>query len=318
MRRRLLCALNNVTNELNNYNLPAGYQRVEYLESTGTQVIDTDIYPGDKDDGFDIKFVSLDTRAVYKPLLSFACAATNISERRNFGVDNNSFFILVSQPWIVFDKKEVTGETYIARGSCQYIKRISTLIVNDEPLNVRSDNNVLYHYANCGITYALFGQKTLYNDGVRFSSFGAWRVFYCKMYLEGRLVRDFIPCLDPTGAPCMFDLVSSKPFHNKGTGDFLYPTESSTYSLRRTFPDWGKLTENGLRRLYHAPAGYTGELYDYALENGYKPIVEPEKPEEGYWSPHWAETADEITLKWVETEAPEEFNFTPEIKDIEE
>lgn len=119
-----------------------------------------------------------------------------------------------------------------------------------------------------------------------------------------------IPCLDETGAPCMFDTVGKQPFYNQGTGDFLYPTDSTTYSLRRVLPDWGKLTENGLRRLYHAPANYTGELYDYALENGYKPIVETEQPEDGYWAPRWTETADEIVLKWVETEPPMEEPLT--------
>ena len=110
----------------------------------------------------------------------------------------------------------------------------------------------------------------------------------------------------------MFDLVSRKPFYNSGTGDFLYPTERTTYSLRRVIPDWGKLTENGLRRLYHAPANYKGELYDYALENGYKPIVETEQPEDGYWSPRWTETEDEIILEWVETEPPSDEFGLPE------
>lgn len=110
----------------------------------------------------------------------------------------------------------------------------------------------------------------------------------------------------------MFDMVTKKPFYNQGTGDFIYPTESSTYSLRRVLPDWGKLTENGLRRLYHAPASYRGELIDYALENGYKPIVEPEKPETGYWSPRWTETEDEIVLEWVETEPPMDEFALPE------
>jgi hypothetical protein len=111
----------------------------------------------------------------------------------------------------------------------------------------------------------------------------------------------------------LFDLVSKKAYYNTGTGDFLYPTESTTYSLRRVLPDWGQLTPHGLRRLYHAPAGYHGELYDYALENGYKPIVEPEKPEEGYWSPRWTETEDEIVLEWVEAEPPtDEFGLPDE------
>ena len=123
-------------------------------------------------------------------------------------------------------------------------------------------------------------------------------------------MSDFVACLDETGTPCMYNLVSRKPFYNQGTGDFLYPTESTTYALRRTFPDWGKLTEHGLRRLYHSPAGYNGELYDYALENGFKPIVEPEMPEEGYWSPRWTETEDEIVLEWVETEPPMDESLT--------
>ena len=116
-----------------------------------------------------------------------------------------------------------------------------------------------------------------------------------------------IPCLDETGAPCLYDLISHKTFYNQGTGDFLYPSsEASTYSLRQQFPDWGKLTERGLRRLYHVPEGYTGDPYDYAIENGFKHIVETEKPSEGYWSPRWTETDDEIVLVWDEAEPPVE------------
>lgn len=113
---------------------------------------------------------------------------------------------------------------------------------------------------------------------------------YFKVWVNDELKCHLTPALDSTGAPCMFDLVSHTPFYTEGTGDFTYPTERTTYSLRRVLPDWGQLTPHGLRRLYHVPEGYTGELIDYALENGFKPIVESEKPEEGYWSPHWTET----------------------------
>ena len=108
----------------------------------------------------------------------------------------------------------------------------------------------------------------------------------------------------------MFDLVTRKPFYNVSSGDFAYPTESTTYALRRLLPDWGKHTPTGLRRLYRAPAGYDGELIDYALENGFKPIIEPDMPEEGYWAPEWRETEDEIILDWVETEPPMEETLT--------
>ena len=139
----------------------------------------------------------------------------------------------------------------------------------------------------------------------------------CKIYYfeatDGVVHRKMLPCLDETGAPCMYDTVSKTPFYNSGTDDFLYPSESTTYALRRVLPDWGKLTERGLRRLYHAPANYKGEMYDYAIENGYKPIVEEPAPEDGYWSPRWTETEDEIVLEWVETEPPsDEFGLPAE------
>ncbi len=211
----------------------------DFLESNGAQVIDTDIYPGDKDDGFDIKFVTLDEGSHYRPLLSFACAATNIKERRNFAISSNKF-TLASQVWTVFPKSVITGETYRANGSCQYIKNIDTLAVNDELLDNSDSSGVQYPYANCGITYALFGQKTLYDDGVRFTSFGKWQVLYCKMYIEGQLVRDFIPCLDPIGIPCMYDAVSSQNFYNADTSEGATPfivgfetTEKAAVSLSK-------------------------------------------------------------------------------------
>lgn len=137
---------------------------------------------------------------------------------------------------------------------------------------------------------------------------GHFQIYEGKFLDEGVLHCHFLPALDETGAPCLFDIVGRKAYYNEGEGDLIFPTESTTYSLRRVLPDWGKLTEHGLRRLYHAPANYKGELYDYAVENGYKPIIEEPAPEEGYWTPQWRETEDEIVLDWIETEPPMEVN----------
>ncbi len=135
---------------------------------------------------------------------------------------------------------------------------------------------------------------------------------YFKVWISDRIVYDLVPCLDSTGAPCMFDLVSKTSFYNEGTGDFLYPgkeTEVSTYSLRRPIT-YAQLTEHGVRRLYRVPAGYNGTKEEYAMEHGFKPLVETPQPEEGYWTPRWTETEDEIILEWVETEPPTEDYLT--------
>lgn len=127
-----------------------------------------------------------------------------------------------------------------------------------------------------------------------------------KVWKNDILLFDLVPALDPTGAPCMFDLVSRKPFYNAGVGDFLYPgkeEESVTYSLRRPIT-YAQLTEHGVRRLYKVPKGYNGTKAEYAMEHGFKPLVETLRPEQGYWVPQWRETAEEIVLDWVETEPP--------------
>ena len=124
--------------------------------------------------------------------------------------------------------------------------------------------------------------------------------------IEGESVK-YVPALNPTGAPCLYCIETRTPYYNSGgDGDFIYPTETTTYSLRRVLPDWGKLTEHGLARLYHTPKDYEGELYDYAIERGYKQIVGSEQPEEGRWKPVWHDREDCIELEWVEIEPPTE------------
>ena len=132
-------------------------------------------------------------------------------------------------------------------------------------------------------------------------------LFSAKMSVEQRIIRNYIPALDPTGAPCMYDLVSKTPFYNKGTGDFLYPgeeTKATTYSLRDRM--YAQCTEHGIRRLYHVPEGYNGSKEEYAEENGFKLLIETPMPEEGYWEPVWHDREDCIELEWVEIEPPTE------------
>ena len=43
------------------------------------------------------------------------------------------------------------------------------------------------------------------------------RLYSFKLSALGDLKRDFIPAIDPNGRPCMFDLVTKKPFYNAAT-----------------------------------------------------------------------------------------------------
>lgn len=55
---------------------------------------------------------------------------------------------------------------------------------------------------------------------------------YFKLQLNGKTVYDMVPALSPTGAPCMFDLVTQTPFYNENTSgsDFLYKAYSYPFN----------------------------------------------------------------------------------------
>lgn len=147
------------------------------------------------------------------------------------------------------------------------------------------------------------GNKILlfsYDSWIGYSFNG--RIYDAK-YSDGEvIVHDLKPALDPTGAPCMYDLVNRKAFYNAGYSDFLYPNAAPVMStdLEDTF--YAKLTEHGVRRLYHVPKGCNMTKDEYAAANGFKELVEPPMPYVGYWRPEWRETETQLILEWIETE----------------
>lgn len=44
------------------------------------------------------------------------------------------------------------------------------------------------------------------------------KFYSCKMYLNDDSIRDFVPCIDPSGAVGLYDLVDGKFYGNSGTG----------------------------------------------------------------------------------------------------
>ena len=279
--------------------LPAGYTRLEYLESTGTQSINT----GLKTTGS--LRIGLDVLSTSWGNMDYVFGSENAAGN------------------VAFSMNYYNG--YGTAGIYRYGANSSYFQTNAHQLDVRYryvfDENVVYRNGevarflnNFTFTKEEFTSErelklwACWHPGSGLFKAAGKRVYSFSVFdkAAGKLLLNFIPALDETGAPCMWDSVTRKAFYNAGTGDFVYPTTTTTYSLRRVLPDWGKFTSTGLRRLYHAPANYKGELYDYALENGYKPIVEEPAPEEGCWMSVWHDREDCIELEWVETEPPAE------------
>lgn len=47
------------------------------------------------------------------------------------------------------------------------------------------------------------------------------KMYSCQMYDNGTLVRDFVPCTDPSGIAGLYDLANGKFYRSTGTADFI-------------------------------------------------------------------------------------------------
>ena len=269
--------------------LPAGYTRLEFLESTGTQWVSTGIVPTSRA-GFRVRLSGpLSTGSGW----GYLFGTQNASGGTRFYLAHSTRFVAGFGADVLSNVQSVENEWLEVNYGNSGKFNIGSTSINLQPLNFAP----LYEFL-------LF--RMAYRGNSPSDPTKPIRVFAFELTEDAKIVCNMVPALDPTGAPCMFDLVGRQPYYNSGTGDFTYPgkeTTATTYSLRRP-RQYAQMTERGIRRLYHVPRGYNGTPEEYAEQNGFKILVETPAPEEGCWTPVWHERDDCIELEWMEAEPP--------------
>ncbi len=179
--------------------LPEGYTQVSYIQSSGTQYVDTGFKPNQ------------DTRVLietYCPLNSgslLGAIGTGGTKRYGVYVGNNYRND--------YNTSTLNGLT----------TNVTTRFVLDKNKNVQTVNGV-----SSTVAYAQFSvDKPLYlfafNDSGTANYFGAGiKIYSCQIYDNGTLARDFIPCKNASGAVGLYDLVNNKFYTNAGSGTFTY------------------------------------------------------------------------------------------------
>lgn len=189
--------------------LPVGYKRVEYLESTGTQWIDTGYVP-DNESGILLDQEKLSTG----DFIPMGCRSAPLSGTR--------FYALRSS--YAGDTRMDTGygwNTWTPLNTIRGRQKTKLNYLNSRkvegggetqglPSLIFEPNQPIYMFSA-----SIGGTADLYWTG---------RIYEAAISQGESIVMSFVPCLDPEGAPCMFDLVSRKPFYNSATTgpDFLY------------------------------------------------------------------------------------------------
>lgn len=180
--------------------LPDGYTEVQYIQSTGTQYIDTGFTPDQ------------DTRIIYDCERLSTVSAEHFFGVRTGNAAKNAFcFYIYNSGW------RFAYNNYVAAGNNPSTGRY----LFDANKNVMTINGSLtlkstYAKFKASATATLFSMRSV-NSGI---SYGSHKLFSCQIYDNGNLIRDFVPCIDPTGAVGLYDLVGGKFYGNAGTGSF--------------------------------------------------------------------------------------------------
>ena len=176
--------------------LPDGYQRCNFIESLGLQMINTGLTP------------------VYGDEINVIAYRTS-----------NANSMLYASGTLTITSS--TGKFY-----CRYFTSTNNAATEVSQGNFPADSQ--YHhimlsqdgfYADGNFVKALPGERAEAGTLIIFrgtSQLGKVRVKRFYITRGGAYTLNLIPALDRNGTPCMYDTVSKQTFYNNGTGKFLY------------------------------------------------------------------------------------------------
>lgn len=195
--------------------LPPGYTRLESIKSTGTQYINTELKVASTDiimarfkntsasgaGGIYGVYKAGDSSALYANGTYYGYDVSNTKVNTGVNVDTS---------WHETTHNFVSGKLIIDNTETSFTPFTFTN-TNNCPLFARTYNNAIGYYFSGEIAY--------------------W-----KVYRNGVLYMNLVPCKDPNNEVGMYDTVNGRFYDNKGTGSFTAGTETlitQQYSVRK-------------------------------------------------------------------------------------
>ena len=182
--------------------LPSGYTELEYIQSSGTQYIDTGFKPNQ------------DTRVVTK----FDMIQTDTAWRKLWGSGSGSYNL----DFALWNDGTTKLQSYYGT------KTNNAVPITSMSLNVDANKNI-WEYSGETITFDKNNFTCAYSmyifnvnkDNSSAYLPGMMKLYFFKIYNNEVLVRDFIPCKNPSGAIGLYDTVNNQFYQNVGSGTFI-------------------------------------------------------------------------------------------------
>lgn len=187
--------------------IPDEYQQVEYIESTGTQYIDTQINPANKKIGavLDFQFTS-----------NTKTSGGVFGSLKNDGTDNIQFTVYQSKWRIKINNYAVYGDNYDTERHLVSLNMPGGTKIDDNIIN-----NTQYTVAstNTSNLYLLAANYVSPGETVNYSLNG--KLYSAKIYDGEKMIRHYIPCYRKSDNVIgVYDIVNDKFYTNEGTGNF--------------------------------------------------------------------------------------------------
>lgn len=184
--------------EIKRGRLPSGYTQLEYIQSSGTQYIDTGFKPNQN------------SRVVFD-FFPVSIGQTHLFGSRSSNSSSDYFLVLCTGGYYRDDYASSKTVTTIAP---------TDRMVIDKNKNVVNFGSQTYTHSAATFTGAYPIVLFASNTGGNVSYMTNIRLYSCKIYDNGVLSRDFIPCKNASGVIGLWDDVNNVFYQNAGTGTF--------------------------------------------------------------------------------------------------
>lgn len=218
MSRRRIMQSQGHSNEL-----PSGYKIVKYLESSGKQNINTGVPLNNEQ--IKVK-LDLELPIINPSANKMLFGVNSITDNQTHSyfqiylANNGNLYMNCGRPYYTTDLFIASAdlhrtEVFLSSGNSAY--EVSAFGEKRSGMcdKFRDLNNPIYLFCR-----NILGEA--YNHA-------NYKLYNCIIEENSKTTRNFIPALDSTGKPCMFDKVTQQPFYNHGTGEFGYKLLNGTY-----------------------------------------------------------------------------------------
>lgn len=184
--------------------LPAGYTQIEYLQSSGTQHIDTGFKPNNNSKIVTtLQFVSSSSGNKFCLGARTSNNVGRFSLGYTFGSGGGWFFGHGASVTTVNTTSSPTDKTSVVidKNVCTIAGQSATAT----PSTFSTTQNLV-----------LFAD----NEGGKVGQNGAIKLYDCSIYDNGTLVRNFVPARNSSGTLGLYDIVNGAFYTNQGSGTF--------------------------------------------------------------------------------------------------